>query len=78
MLQSTGSQRVRRDLATEQQQQKGGPAVKCRRFYDPNSGSPGSTPGQGTRSHMPQLRACMPQLKISHAATKIKDPACHN
>ena len=24
---------------------------------------------QGTRSHMPQLRVCMPQLKILHAAT---------
>ena len=31
---------------------------------------PGSIPGQGTRSHMLQLRVCMPQLKIPHAATK--------
>ena len=23
-----------------------------------------------------QLRVCMPQLKIPHAATKIKDPRC--
>ena len=33
----------------------------------PNSGSPSLIPGQGTRSHMPQL-------KILHAAMKIKDP----
>jgi len=74
-----GSQRVRRDLVTEQQQQqKGGPMVKWLRFYNPNSGSPGSIPGQGTRSHMPQLRVRMPQVKISHAATKIKDLGCHS
>ena len=33
-------------------------------------GALGSSPGQGTRSHMPQLRVHMPQLKIPHAATK--------
>ena len=45
----------------------------------PNAGGPGSIPGQGTRSCMPQLRARMPQLKIPqkkkkeipHAAMKI-------
>ncbi|TEA33049.1 hypothetical protein DBR06_SOUSAS46710003, partial [Sousa chinensis] len=46
----------------------------------PDAGGPGSTPGQGTRSHMPQLRVCMPQLKQlkrpSHAATE--DPARSN
>ena len=31
---------------------------------------PGSVPGQGTRSHTPQLRVHMPQLKIRHAETK--------
>ena len=31
---------------------------------------PGSIPGQGTRSHMPQLRAHILQLKISSVATK--------
>ncbi|TEA31056.1 hypothetical protein DBR06_SOUSAS9610115, partial [Sousa chinensis] len=41
------------------------------RLCTPNAGSPGSTPGQGTRSHMPQLRVHMLQLKIPHAATKI-------
>ena len=31
----------------------------------------GSIPRQGTRSHMPQLRILMLQLKTSHATTKI-------
>ena len=30
----------------------GGPVVLCA----PNAGGPGSIPGQGKRSHMPQLR----------------------
>ena len=30
---------------------------------------PGSSPGQGTRSHLPQLTVCMPQQK---------DPTCCN
>ena len=44
----------------------------------PNAGSLGLIPGQGTRSHMLQLRAPMPQLKIPHKATKIKDLECCN
>ena len=32
---------------------------------------PGLIPGQGTRSHMLQLRVHMPQLKILHATSKI-------
>ena len=36
----------------------------------PNAGDPGSILGQGTRSHMLQLRVCMLQLKILCAATK--------
>ena len=32
----------------------------------------GSIPGQGTRSHRPQLRVLMAQLKIPHAATKTQ------
>ena len=50
--------------------------VQWLRLSAPNAGSPGSIPGQGTRSHMPQLRVHMPQLKVPHAATK--DPECHN
>ena len=35
-----------------------------------NAGGPGSIPGQGTRSHMPQLRVRLPQLNILCATTK--------
>ena len=41
------------------------------RLRAPNADSPGSIPGQGTRSHILQLRVHMPQLKISSAAAKI-------
>ncbi|TEA41389.1 hypothetical protein DBR06_SOUSAS7910066, partial [Sousa chinensis] len=37
--------------------------VQWLRLHAPNSEGPGSIPGQRTRSHMPQLRACTPQLK---------------
>ena len=40
--------------------------VQGLRFCTPNAGGPGLIPGQGTRSHMPQL-------KIPHAATKSVD-----
>ena len=30
----------------------------------PNAGGPGLIPGQGTITYRPQLRVCMPQLKI--------------
>ena len=40
--------------------------VQWLRLHAPNAGDPGLIPGQGTRSHMPQL-------KIPHAATKIED-----
>ena len=46
--------------------------VQWLRLRTPNTGGPGSIPGQGTRSHMPQLGVLMPQLKIPHAATKTK------
>ena len=42
------------------------------RLRTPNAGGPGSIPGQGTRSHMPQLRVRMLQLKIPRAATKTQ------
>ena len=44
--------------------------VQWLRLHTHNAGALGSSPGQGTRSHMPQLRVHMPQLKIPHAATK--------
>ena len=45
--------------------------VQWLRLLVPNAVGLGSIPGQGTRSHMPQLRLRMPQLKILHAATKF-------
>ena len=40
--------------------------VQWLRFWAPTAGGTGSIFGQGTRSHMPQLRAHM----LQHAATK--------
>ena len=40
--------------------------------------APSLIPGQGTRSHMPQLRVHMTQLKILHVARKTEDLECHN
>ena len=39
--------------------------VQCLRLQAPSAGGLGLIPGQGTRSHMPQLRVCMLQLKTS-------------
>ena len=41
--------------------------VQWLRSHALNAGGPGSISGQETRSHMPQL-------KILHAAMKVKDP----
>ena len=38
--------------------------VQWLRLHSPNAGGPGSIPGQGTRSHMLQLRVRMWQVKI--------------
>ncbi|TEA36668.1 hypothetical protein DBR06_SOUSAS310070, partial [Sousa chinensis] len=45
--------------------------VQWLRLHTPNAGGPGSIPGQGTRSHMLQLRVHMLQLKFLHAARMI-------
>ena len=50
--------------------------VEWLRLHAPNSGSPGSIPGQGTKPRMPQLKAW-------HATTKgpvrgNEDPEGHN
>ena len=37
---------------------------QCTRLHVPNAGGQDSVLGQGTRSHMPQLRVLMPQLKV--------------
>ena len=38
--------------------------VQWLRLCTPNAGDLGSTPGRGTRSHIPQLSVRMPQLKM--------------
>ena len=47
------------------------------RLHVPNVGGLVLTPGQGTRSHMLQLRVHIPQLKIPHAAMKSEGPMSH-
>ena len=42
-------------------------AVQWLRLHTPNVEGPGSIPSQGTRSHMPQLRVLMLQLRASTA-----------
>ena len=45
--------------------------VQCLRLHAPKAGDPGSIPGQGTRSHMLQLRVCvLQQRQIPSTATK--------
>ena len=42
--------------------------------HTPKAGGLGSILGQGTRSHITQLRVCMLHLKkITHASSKIED-----
>ena len=48
--------------------------VQGLRLWAPQCRGPGFDPGQGTRSHMPQLRVCMAQLKIPHATRETQDP----
>ena len=44
--------------------------IQWLRLQAANAGGLGSIPGQGARSHIPQLRVQMPQLKIPCATTK--------
>ena len=44
--------------------------VQWLRLQAANAGGLGSIPSQETRSHILQLRVCIPQLKILHAASK--------
>lgn len=48
--------------------------VQCLRLCALKAGGMGSIPDQ----RMPQLRVYMLQLKILHAAERIKDPKCQN
>ena len=52
--------------------------VQGLRLCAPNTGGPGSIPGQGTRFHMSQIRVHMVQLNILHEATWIDNPMCCN
>ena len=52
--------------------------VQWLRYHTPNAEGLGSIPGQGTRSHIPQLTVCIPQLKILYATTKTEYPMCCN
>ena len=44
--------------------------VQWLRLHTPNARGPGLIPVWETKSHIPQLRVCMLQLKITHSATK--------
>ena len=46
--------------------------VQWLRLLTLNAGDPGSTPGQGTRTHIPQLRVWVPQLTILCVAAKTR------
>ena len=52
--------------------------VQWLRLCAPNAGGPGSIPGQGPGSHMPQPRVHMLLLNTPRAAVKIEGPMCHN
>ena len=46
--------------------------VQWLRLRAPNAGGPGSISGQGTRSHMPQLRVRMLQLKTHMPQLRVR------
>ena len=46
--------------------------IQWLRLCSSNAGDSDSTPGQGTSSHMLQLRVFILQLKVMHAATKTQ------
>ena len=48
------------------------------RLHASNAGGLGLILGQGTKSHMPQLRACMSEPMIPCAVKEIEDPTCCN
>ena len=45
--------------------------VQWFRHHTSNAGGPGSIPGWGTGFHMPQLKVCMPQLKVLCASVRL-------
>ena len=52
--------------------------IQWLRLYAPNARGLGLITGQGTRSHMLQLRVYMLHLNSPHAITKINNPMCPN
>ena len=52
--------------------------VQWIRLQAPNTGGLGLIPGQGARSHMPQLGVCMLQVKMPQAATKTWNSSINN
>ena len=44
--------------------------VQWLRFCAPSAGGPGSVPGQGTRSHMPQLKSLCAAVRLGAAEIK--------
>ena len=46
--------------------------VQQLRLRTPNAGGPGSIPGQGPRSRMPQLKVPHAAMKVLHTATKTQ------
>ena len=47
--------------------------VQWLRLCPPNAGGLGAIPGEGTRSHIPQLRVNMPKLRPSMPQMKVKE-----
>ena len=45
--------------------------VQWLRLHDPIAGGPGSIPGQGTRSHVPQLKILPAATKTQHSQIKF-------
>ena len=62
---------VYRDIVSPLRKGGGTPLLnQWLRTCSSNAGGSSSIPGQGTRSHMPQLRVDMTQLKLLHALTE--------
>ena len=70
-LSAPGSRRHVLDLTIRRTTAGTSLVVQRLRFCSPNAGAPGSNLGQGTRSHMSQL-------KILYAKMKTEDPVCLN
>ena len=52
--------------------------IRWQRLHAPSAWGPGSSPSQGTKSHVSQPRVWIWQLKILCATMKSEDPTCRN